>query len=40
LAARLQFHHFMAAFGAVYIFGGSGPAITAHGSLDKKFTEF
>jgi hypothetical protein len=24
----------MAAFWAVFIFGGSGPAITAHGSLD------
>jgi hypothetical protein len=26
----------MAAFWAVFIFGGSGPAITAHGSLDLK----
>jgi hypothetical protein len=26
----------MAAFWAVFIFGGSGPAITAHGSLDIK----
>jgi hypothetical protein len=27
----------MAAFWAVFTFGGSGPAITAHGSLDLKF---
>jgi hypothetical protein len=26
----------MAAFWAVFIFGGSGPAITAHGSFDLK----
>jgi hypothetical protein len=26
----------MAAFWAVFTFGGSGPAITAHGSLDLK----
>jgi hypothetical protein len=26
----------MAAFWAVFIFGGSGPAITVHGSLDLK----
>jgi hypothetical protein len=26
----------MAAFRAVFIFGGSGPTITAHGSLDLK----
>jgi hypothetical protein len=26
----------MAAFWAVFMFGGSGPAITAHGSLDLK----
>jgi hypothetical protein len=26
--------HFMATFWAVFTFGGSGPAITAHGSLD------
>jgi hypothetical protein len=26
----------MAAFWAVFISGGSGPAITAHGSLDLK----
>jgi hypothetical protein len=26
----------MAAFWAVFIFGGSGPTITAHGSLDIK----
>jgi hypothetical protein len=26
----------MAAFWAVFIFGGNGPAITAHGSLDLK----
>jgi hypothetical protein len=26
----------MAAFWAVFLFGGSGPAITAHGSLDLK----
>jgi hypothetical protein len=26
----------MAAFWAVFTFGGSGPAITAHGSLDFK----
>jgi hypothetical protein len=29
--------HYMAAFWAVFTFGGSGPAFTAHGSLDKKF---
>jgi hypothetical protein len=28
--------HFMAAFWAVFTFGGSGPALTAHGSLDLK----
>jgi hypothetical protein len=26
----------MAAFWAVFTFGGSGPALTAHGSLDLK----
>jgi hypothetical protein len=26
----------MAAFWAVFTFGGSGPALTAHGSLDPK----
>jgi hypothetical protein len=26
----------MAAFWAVFIFGGCGPALTAHGSLDLK----
>jgi hypothetical protein len=26
----------MAAFWAVFVFGGSGPALTAHGSLDLK----
>jgi hypothetical protein len=26
----------MAAFSAVFTFGGSGPAITAHGSLDQE----
>jgi hypothetical protein len=26
----------MAAFSAVFTFGGSGPALTAHGSLDLK----
>jgi hypothetical protein len=28
--------HFMAAFWAVFTFGGSGPALTAHGSLGIK----
>jgi hypothetical protein len=31
-----NFIHFMAAFWAVFTFGGSGPDITAHGSLDLK----
>jgi hypothetical protein len=31
-----NFIHFMAAFWAVFAFGGSGPALTAHGSLDLK----
>jgi hypothetical protein len=31
-----NFIHFMATFWAVFTFGGSGPAITAHGSLDLK----
>jgi hypothetical protein len=31
-----NFIHFMAAFWAVFTFGGSGPALTAHGSLDLK----
>jgi hypothetical protein len=31
-----NFIHFMAAFWAVFTFGGSGLAITAHGSLDLK----
>jgi hypothetical protein len=31
-----NFIHFMAAFWAVFTFGGSGPHITAHGSLDFK----
>jgi hypothetical protein len=31
-----NFIHFMEAFWAVFTFGGSGPAITAHGSLDLK----
>jgi hypothetical protein len=31
-----NFIHFMAAFWAVFTFRGSGPALTAHGSLDLK----
>jgi hypothetical protein len=31
-----NFIHFLAAFWAVFTFGGSGPALTAHGSLDLK----
>jgi hypothetical protein len=31
-----NFIHFMAAFWAVFTFGGSSPAITTHGSLDPK----
>jgi hypothetical protein len=31
-----NFIHFMATFWAVFTFGGSGPDITAHGSLDLK----
>jgi hypothetical protein len=31
-----NFNHFMAAFWTVFTFGGSGPALTAHGSLDLK----
>jgi hypothetical protein len=31
-----KFIHFMTAFWAVFTFGGSGPAITAHGLLDLK----
>jgi hypothetical protein len=31
-----NFIHFMAAFWAVFTYGGSGPALTAHGSLDLK----
>jgi hypothetical protein len=31
-----NFIHFMAAFWAVFTFGSSGPALTAHGSLDLK----
>jgi hypothetical protein len=31
-----NFIHFMGAFWAVFTFGGSGPALTAHGSLDLK----
>jgi hypothetical protein len=31
-----NFIHFMAAFWAASTFGGSGPALTAHGSLDLK----
>jgi hypothetical protein len=31
-----NFIHFMAAFWAAFTFGGSGPAITAHNSLDLK----
>jgi hypothetical protein len=31
-----NFIHFMAAFWAVFTFGGSGPDITAHGSLELK----
>jgi hypothetical protein len=31
-----NFIHFMAAFWAVFTFGGSGPALIAHGSLDLK----
>jgi hypothetical protein len=31
-----NFINFMAAFWAVFTFGGSGPALTAHGSLDLK----
>jgi hypothetical protein len=32
-----NFSHFLAAFWAVFTFGGGGPSLTAHGSLDKKF---
>jgi hypothetical protein len=31
-----NFIHFMAAFWAVFTLGGSGPALTAHGSFDLK----
>jgi hypothetical protein len=31
-----NFIHFMAAFWAVFTFGGSGPAFTAHGSMELK----
>jgi hypothetical protein len=31
-----NFIHFMATFWVVFTFGGSGPALTAHGSLDLK----
>jgi hypothetical protein len=31
-----NFIHFMAAFWVVFTFGGSGSALTAHGSLDLK----
>jgi hypothetical protein len=35
-AQQFKQEQFMAAFWAVFIFGGSGPAITAHGLLDPK----
>jgi hypothetical protein len=34
--ATSNFIHFMAAFWAVFTFGDSGPAFTAHGSFDLK----
>jgi hypothetical protein len=33
---NFNFIHFMTAFWAVFTFGGSVPALTAHGSLDLK----